>query len=106
MNGQRIKELLADISYGSWQFVCSEMGSGHYVQVRFMDGKDGWSGRKWYISSFATDVEVVQTALMAVLADEEHEARERFKFRGKAIFHPHRSLDALLADADSVEGRA
>lgn len=42
-----------------------------------------------------TKTEIVMTALKAVLAAEEHEARERFKYRGEAIFSPHVDVDDL-----------
>jgi hypothetical protein len=37
----------------------------------------------------------VRTALKAVLTAEEHEARERFLFRGRAIFGPNIDVDGL-----------
>jgi hypothetical protein len=52
-------------------------------------------GRKFYLSPHMTDAEVIQTALMAVIAFEEHEAREAFLFRGDRIFGPHKSLASL-----------
>lgn len=52
-------------------------------------------GRKWFLSPHMTKSEVVQTALKAVLAWEEHEAREKFKYRGQAVFGPHLDVDAL-----------
>jgi hypothetical protein len=42
-----------------------------------------------------TRSEVVQTALKAVLSAEEHEARERFLYKGKAVFGPHFDVDVL-----------
>jgi hypothetical protein len=54
-------------------------------------------GRKWYLSPWMTDGEVLQTALMAILAFEEHEAREAITFDGKRIFSPHKSVAALAA---------
>ncbi len=49
--------------------------------------------------------EIVRTALMAVLAVEEHEARERFLWRGRAVFGPHLSLEALWESAERLEKR-
>lgn len=49
--------------------------------------------------------EVVATAMKAVLAAEEHEARELFKYRGKAIFNPHIDVDALAGVCEKVETR-
>ena len=51
--------------------------------------------RKWILSVHMTPSEVVQTAFKCVLTSVEHEARERFKYRGQAIFGPHFSVDAL-----------
>jgi hypothetical protein len=63
-------------------------------------------GRKWLLSTHMMDEEVVQTALMAVLAFEEHEAREAFLFDGKRLFSPHKSLAALAAPGISVRPEA
>lgn len=62
-------------------------------------------GRKWRISRHMTPEEIIQTALLAVLTAEEHEARERFRVDGLAIFNPHISLLALLARAESTVRR-
>ena len=43
-----------------------------------------------------TKSEIVQTALMAVLAAEEHETREAFLYRGQRIFSPHYDVDQLV----------
>jgi len=53
-------------------------------------------GRKWLLSQHMTDSEIVQTALLAVLVCEEHEARERFRYRGAAIFGPHQDVEDLV----------
>jgi hypothetical protein len=64
-----------------------------------------WTGRKWQLSSHMVEAELVQPALMAVLAAEEHEAREAFKFDGLAIFGPHINLDALKNAATQLTYR-
>lgn len=55
-----------------------------------------WRGAKWNISKWMTDGEIVQTALKAVLAAVEHEAREAFKYRGLSIFDPHYDIEKLV----------
>lgn len=54
-------------------------------------------GRKWRLSLHMTDGEIVQTALMALLAFSEHEIRERFTYRGVTVFDPHYDIEALVA---------
>ncbi len=77
------------------------------LQVEFivLDSGETWRGRKWLLSQHMTEGEVVQTALMACLAAEEHEAREAFRYKGKALFGPHLAVEALLANADEVAVR-
>lgn len=41
--------------------------------------------------------ELVQTALKAVLTAVEHEVREQFLYRGRAIFNPHCDVEELVA---------
>lgn len=89
-------------------------GDRVYLQVAFMD-QDNYSGefaeqrsRKWMLSSHMTKSEVVATALKAYLTAIEHEARETFHYRGKAIFGPHFDVDALASFAgrrDNIDMR-
>lgn len=53
--------------------------------------------RKWQLSVHMTPSELVQTALKCVLTSQEHEAREQFTYRGKAIFGPHFDVEQLVA---------
>ncbi len=55
-----------------------------------------WHGRKWALSTHMTRSEVVQTAFKAVVTALEHEARERFRYRGESVFDPHYDIDALV----------
>lgn len=110
------QEILGRVQYKpGWQLRCHESSAGTiYLQAHFI-GTDPQThvvgvqgGRKWHLSPHMTEGEVVQTALMAVLAAEEHEAREFFTYRGRAIFGPHFSLQKLVAicDAGATEHRA
>ena len=42
------------------------------------------------------DTEVVRTVFVAIKQAMMHEIEEKFKFNGKRIFNPHRSIYALL----------
>lgn len=46
------------------------------------------TGRKYFISEHAIVGEIVGTAFEAALKFEEHEARERFKYKGRTIYGP------------------
>lgn len=76
-------------------------GGDLYLQVEMLgDGTHTWRGRKWGVSFWFTESEVVQTALKAVLTFLEHEAREGFLYKSKAVFNPHIDIDSLLEVAD------
>lgn len=62
-----------------------------------------WRGRKWRVSRYSTQREVVGTAFAAVMAAMEHEVRECFTYVGSAVFGPHIPLDALVYSADLHE---
>lgn len=51
--------------------------------------------REWPLTPSMTKSEIVQTAFMAIMAAQEHETREAFKYKGKAIFGPHFDVDDL-----------
>jgi hypothetical protein len=46
-------------------------------------------GRKWHVPFGSTVQAVLRTAFDAVLAFEEHEARELFTYDGRRPFDPH-----------------
>ncbi len=96
--------ILSQIAYKDWVFHSALMGDGFYLQVRFVapDNDQPGStatlpqhGRKFYVSTYSTKGEVVQTALLACLLAEEHECRELFRYRGARLFGPHFDADEL-----------
>lgn len=89
--------VLEEISYNGMEapFIVGSMGDGYYLQhwQVIPDENTGMvseqRGRKWYVSPHSTESEVVQTALLAILTFEEHEAREKFLYKGERLFGPH-----------------
>lgn len=113
LNKSDVEAILEDITIGAigskgWIFL-GEMGNGYYLQHQYY-GTDSVAGgdrlckgRKWYISPHSCKSEIVLTALKAVITNAEHEARESFKYKGKAIFGPHMNVDKLLEFCDTEE---
>jgi hypothetical protein len=108
---RRVEELFSRIKYrdGRWPFRFGPLGDGLFLQAVLDEINPAtskpWTGRKWYLSPFMTDAEIVATAFKAILTAEEHEAREQFTFDGLAIFGPHLSLGALKANAPNLDAR-
>ena len=85
-----------DASGQAWVWYVS-VGPVFYLQVQFIDPQTGepQHGRKWLLSNHMTVSEVVLTAWKAVHTAEEHEARERFTYKGAHIFGPHLDVETL-----------
>lgn len=120
----RFTELLKDIEYPGMQILCGQLDYVHhllpiagapvYLMVTSQDvcnvtGEPlEWKSRKWLLSRHMTDGEVIQTALKAIMTAEEHEIRERFKYKGQPVFDPHYDIDKLVelrASADALKER-
>lgn len=109
----RFRALLADVEFRDWTLALEEDGTSLYLQWSFYaaDSDDPrevgiQKCRKWRVSYHAADAEVVQTAWAAALMAVEHEAREDFKYRGRRIYGPHQSLEALMTGSLDVDVRS
>lgn len=98
--------LRSSVSYLDWRIIvnCGE-DSRPYLQVAFnapdsdlgtYDRPIPQFGRKWYLSPYMTNTELVRTTHKAVRAAVEHECDENFKYHGQAIFSPHTDVTKLL----------
>jgi hypothetical protein len=96
---RRLRGILADVRFGQAAFVIEEIASGFLIQLACpeRDVESGemrqYFGRKWHIDRLATSGDIVRTAFKAVLTWQEHEAREKFTYRGERLFHPHFEVD-------------
>ena len=115
MTFDEMARILRSIKYKDWEFHLGYYAGGEapFLQIRFT-AKSNYSdevteqhGRKWLLSYHMCRSEVVQTALMAVLAAEEHEARERFTYNGWKVFSPHFDVEGFceLARNKRIEVR-
>jgi hypothetical protein len=111
---QKALNILEHITYKNWNLHVKQDISRNgcvYIQWHFTlpCAKTGMeymgAGRKWYLSPYMTESELVQTALKAALTAEEHEAREAFLYHGKRIFGPHISVRALMEVCDQEDLR-
>lgn len=93
-----IIEILDRIKYKDWSFELRVEGDGYLLFCLFTDQETRRieKSRKWYVSRYSTNSEIVQTALKAVLTAEEHEAREKFLYRNVPVFSPHRDIEQHL----------
>lgn len=101
----RIERIVARVRYKGWAFHVGYGADSTYLQVRFTADGRLQQGRKWLPFEHMTESELVQTALMAVLAAEEHEARENFMYAGKVIYGPHIYVGGLADVCEHLDVR-
>ena len=104
---KRFENLLGDVTYKDWSLIINQRDGTAYLQWAFTD-VDPVNGvpelqscRKWQLSPYMTDSEIVATAFKAALSAEEHECRETFKYQGLAIYGTHTSLSTLVEMAQN-----
>lgn len=109
--------LVAAVECKDFEFVVSyERTEGRdrpYLQIQCEDtctqtGDDyRWHGRKWFLSLYMTDSEIVQTCWAAAKMAMEHELRETFKWEGQPIFRPHFDIKVLhdISRANRIDVR-
>lgn len=103
------REILEQVHYQDWTFDVFREGDTLFLQVHFTApcacrsnrGNLRHRCRKWRISPRSTKSELVQTAFLAVRTAEEHEIRERFKYRGRSIYSPHYDVEKLVEIYDA-----
>lgn len=99
------------IRYKNWVFHIDQTNDVPYLQVQFVGrcavtGTLGWQKcRKWQLSPHMTPSELVGTAWLAVQQAELHEALEAFRYKGVAIYNPHRDCESLVALAGQEDRR-
>lgn len=102
MKIEQIKEIVEKIRYKDWIFKVGKNEEHYYLQAIF-EAPDNHTGiielqycRKWQLSLHMTKSEVVRTAYKAVLAAEEHEVGEHFKYRDQLVYCPHMDVDVYV----------
>lgn len=106
---RRVNRVLEMIEFPNFGVEAREGHGGVYLVGRFyapdnfadVKGAAGisfpveQSTRKWLLSPFMTDSEIVQTAFKMILTAFEHEIREQFRYDGAPIFGPHFDVNDL-----------
>lgn len=110
-----LEVMVARCRYPGFEFKVSGTIDEPWCQIVCPEGIDtatgapmAWKGRKWKLSKWMTDTEIVQTLWAAVQRAILHEASELFRFDGQAIYDRHLSVHRL-ADLcrrdDALDGR-
>lgn len=110
-----VDRILQQVSAQGRTFRLVPKGDGFLLQVEYLEpdvqhpdaGPVLQRGRKWYVSSFSTPTEVVETAWAAVQRSVLHQAAEHFTYKGRRIYSRHFAVNARLdlCDENRFDGR-
>jgi hypothetical protein len=92
---QEIEAILREVAFPDRRFLLHVKGDGFLLQVTYMEADvetgvvEEQRARKWYISPFSTETEIVETALLAIQRSMMHVVGEHFTYRGRRVYSPH-----------------
>lgn len=105
-----VARVLRDVEFRDWTFSvnCSldrvYLYAAWCAPCNFKGGNDeAQMTRRWLIRPEASRSEIVQTAFACVLTAMEHEIREQFLYRDRAVFGPHHGVDELWEISGHME---
>jgi hypothetical protein len=99
-----IEKILKDVQFQDRKFLLLDKDDGFLVQMAYMEpdvdnpdaGPVEQKTRKWYVSPYMTETEIVETCWAMVQRSMMHIAGEHFKYRGKRVYSPHFDIYARL----------
>lgn len=96
-----LQKIVEATEFKEWNILLRYDNGRPYIQIRFEDYDPfehevrEQSCRKWSLSYYMKDTEVVDTVFAAVERAMRHEVHEMFKFNGRRVHNPHRNVYTL-----------
>jgi len=110
----KVGKLVARVSFLNYHIKVVDGHGGIYLRAEYFED-DIYSNvperqytRKWLLSPWMTDSEIIQTCFKMCFTSMEHKTRENFKYKGARIFGPHFNVEDLVTlckDKESAGGR-
>jgi hypothetical protein len=106
-----VEEIVSRLSFMDRKFRLLDKGEGWLLQMQYMEpdvDKPGsepvlQSTRKWYVSPFMTESEVVETAWACVTRSQMHVASEHFTYKGRKVYSQHFDVQARIDMCDKYD---
>lgn len=107
-----VKQIVSEIKFENYTFLVTEDREGAKLQAAYPEADirdptriETQYTRKWLISPFSVESEIIKTAFKLCAASSEHRLREGFTWKNTRIFGPHIDVYALLDAARKVDVR-
>lgn len=98
-----IEAILARVRYLDRTFHLLPKGDGWLVRLSYVEAdvetgaEELQQSRKWYVSPWSTETEIVETAFACAERSALHVLKEHFTYEGHRIYSPHFSVRARIA---------
>lgn len=99
--------VLSGVVFKDRRFLLLEKGDGYLLQLEYDEPDVEHPGepirqstRKYYVSPYSTESEIVETAWLAVLRSEQHVASEHFTYKGRRVYSQHFDVSARVEMCD------
>ena len=112
---KEIQDLLKKVVFMDRKFLVMKKGDGFLLQMSYMEldvdepekGVCEQKTRKWYVSPFSTETEIIESCWAMVCRSQMHVAGEHFTYKGRRIYSPHFDVNARvgLCDDKRFDGR-
>lgn len=111
-----VREIVSQVQFMDRTLHVEERDGGFHLQVQYLeldiDQPDNpepqlQKARKWYVSAFSTETEIVETAFAACRRSMDHVLKEHFMYKGRRVYSPHFDVNARIrmCDNSSFDGR-
>lgn len=100
----QIEHIISQVKFMDRKFRLLDKGDGYLLQMEYLEAdveKPGsepvkQSTRKWYISPYMTESEIVETAWACVCRSQHHIASEHFTYYGRRVYSQHFDVHGRL----------
>lgn len=108
-----VKAIVESVKFNDRVFRVLTKGDGFLVQLQYWEedidtGKmELQRARKWYVSPYSTETEIVETCFGACRRSMDHVLKEHFTYKGRRVYSPHFNIAARikLCDEKAYDGR-
>jgi hypothetical protein len=111
----QVKAIVDKVQFMDRRFLVLVKDDGFLLQMEYYEpdvDKPGsapvrQSTRKYYLSPFMTETEIVETCWLCVQRSQLHVASEHFTYVGRRVYSQHFSIEGriLLCDTNDYDGR-
>jgi hypothetical protein len=110
----RVKELIRNVVFPDYTFKVTESHGGVHLHAEYMDADiytrqwEMQTTRRWKLTPYMTDSEIVQTMFKCCMTSYEHRCREAFQYKGARVYGPHFDVEDLVKlckDGEAAGGR-